>query len=1791
MLKHNMVCRLFYSLIISLVSISLSGQVQGDYRTLATGNWNSNASWQVYNGSTWKNCSAGDYPGSAAGAQTVNIRNNHTISVTADVPNSIASLMINGGNQDSYIRFTGSFLLRVTGLTDLYSNSSRDEKAIFVDNGIFRTGSLNIRSIDNNRADAYVRIEGGEVTVDTDISMNNTERRTYILFTGEGSLYIGGSINGGYLTANTGGGTKSPDSGTVIYNGSATQNIGEYTYYNLKTDNAAGLNLTTDITVSNSLIMTSGNISVGANILILEGAGSGNLIYTSGTIIGSFQRAINVPTGIEYLFPTGTSSCYNPLKITFNDLTSGDLTVSFQSSDIESSGLPLADDIVQVTDRHDTGYWTMSSSRGLASVNYDIAISHSGFTGIDAGSRIIKRTDGANLGIDGIHGTVTASEITRTGMNGISTGSTDTGIGESVPLITSYPEDYSGCDPLYTVVASGVPTVAYQWQEDKGSGFSDIINGGIYNGANSATLTITGATELMTGYFYRCIITDGTGSSNTSNSALFTYSLPVVNMGYDYLLELTLGAASGSGDLTDFPALISFTNVLLRSEANGGHVSSGNGYDIIFTDANGSKLDHQMEYYDPVTGEYVAWVRIPVLPASATTTIYMKYGNSTVSADPSVETVWTSNYKGVWHLQGTDYNDATQYSNDGTNNATINTAGIIADGKNFNGSTSYVQVTTNGFVSADNNQTISIWAKYSTIPSGVRNLVSFQNAAESSANQLGFRNGNTAAWKWEGEILANGGSIPSTNTWHYYVFTFDGTTSRLYVDGVEMASSTVPPQIGKPSEGNIGRYNNGEYIAADLDEVRFSMTPKSDGWILTEYNNQVNPSGFITVGTETSNTVLTTLGSCSTTFALNQGTPAGGTYSGPGVSGTNFNASEAGPGTHTITYNYTAGSCSNSVIKDIIVTPPPAAPLATDMDCCETNIRDLEATGSNLIWYSDPGLTLIAGTGTPFATGEATAGSYTYYVTQTVDGCESSATEVSLSIHNDIVINTQPGNQMICEGDNANITIDASGYNLTYQWQANGSDISDGGIYTGTNTGTLVITDPGIVNDGNTYRCVLSSSCGTPLVNSNEALLTVTPRTVASFSYTGNPYCPTDPDPFPVFSGGGVAGTFSSAAGLVFVSTATGEVDIASSTPGIYTVSNSIAATGGCGVIEATDTLEISSGQNWTGAVDTDWNEAGNWSCNYIPVSTSSVTIPDVPNKPLLSPGTAAGVKDIVIETGASLTITGNTIIISGNVTNNGTFTCTSGTVKMNGSGIQNINAGLFENNTIQDLIIDNPSGVSLEGPLFITGVLYPENGTLNTSGFLTLASDASATALISGTGDGSVLGNVTMQRYLPERFGYKYISSPFQSSPVNELGDDTDLTFWYPAVHKYDESRTNSGWVGYNDPSGILEPMHGYSVNFGSLHITDTIDITGTVNNGAVSLILYNNNNTYTKGFNLVGNPYPSPIDWDAVSGWTRTNIDNAVYYFESSSTDEYGGTYRSYVNGISSDGVVNNIIPSMQGFFVHVSDGVYPVTATLGMDNDVRINDLTHAFTKSGKVMPAYGKAFPLLRLRAVFTDDPGSEDLMVIYGHDQATAGFDRTLEAFKLLNTDYYTPNLYSVLPGMIKLSINALPFDVEMPLRIPLGLKLNGSGTILFNIRDIDSYFSYLNIFLFDNVTGIKTRLQDDSDYQVTLGAGEYNNRFYLDLVSLVTDTRETFDPEELFSVYAVRNILRANVKKLDGNEGLISVFNINGQIVSSYRVYGPGYYEFFTGLQTGIYIVNLRSGSVMESRKIVLSNR
>jgi len=608
---------------------------------------------------------------------------------------------------------------------------------------------------------------------------------------------------------------------------------------------------------------------------------------------------------------------------------------------------------------------------------------------------------------------------------------------------------------------------------------------------------------------------------------------------------------------------------------------------------------------------------------------------------------------------------------------------------------------------------------------------------------------------------------------------------------------------------------------------------------------------------------------------------------------------------------------------------------------------------------------------------------------------------------------------------------------------------------------------------------------------------------------------------------------------------------------------------------------ELLNSASWTGAVSTNWFVSGNWSTGTIPNTAVAITIPSaLSNYPLISTGTAA-CNTITIQSGASVTVTNATLQISGAITNSGSISAGSGTVELNGTAAQTIPAALFSSNAIRNLTINNSAGVTLGGTLSLSGVLTPTVGNFTTGGNLTLLSTAAQTALISGSGAGAVLGNVTMQRYLPSAFGYRYISSPFQAATVNELANDLNLNATFPTLYYYDENLTSLGWVRYTTASNVLNPMQGYAANFGAVATARTIDISGVVSSGARSLTLYNHNRTYTLGFNLVGNPYPSPVDWDAASGWTRTNIDNAVYYFNPGATDQYTGSYSSYINGVSSDGVANNIIPAMQGFFVHVSNGTFPVTGTLTVNNNARVNNLTPSYHR------VTGADAPLLRLEAGYNDEGYPPDPVVIYFEETAGPGFEQALDALKLMNTDPLTPSLYTLAADGQPLSISALPYLQDSSTTIPLQLRSKRTGWITFYARDITRLPAGWHIYLKDAVANTLQDLQRNAQYRLYLDAGNYDQRFSLVFSRGALGPPLTADD---FRAYTIGSIVHVHLPLPAGEQGQVSVTNLLGQIIYQRSFNAAGHYELQPGCNTGIYMVNYFSKQGLRSRKILITH-
>ncbi|MFX0088011.1 MAG: DUF2341 domain-containing protein, partial [Candidatus Hodarchaeota archaeon] len=172
--------------------------------------------------------------------------------------------------------------------------------------------------------------------------------------------------------------------------------------------------------------------------------------------------------------------------------------------------------------------------------------------------------------------------------------------------------------------------------------------------------------------------------------------------GLKFRKEIVIDAnkVSGSGTLTNFPVLINLYDTDLHHPNN----VQTDGDDILFCDASGTRLDHEIELfdqnYDGTQAHLIAWVEIPSLSGTDDTSIYMYFGNEGLTSQANSEGVWDSNYVGVWHLNqdpsGTppQIEDSTSPSTDGTVYGSMTSndlvSGVIGEALNFDGTEDFI---------------------------------------------------------------------------------------------------------------------------------------------------------------------------------------------------------------------------------------------------------------------------------------------------------------------------------------------------------------------------------------------------------------------------------------------------------------------------------------------------------------------------------------------------------------------------------------------------------------------------------------------------------------------------------------------------------------------------------------------------------------------------------------------------------------------------------------------------------------------------------------------------------------------------------------------------------------------------------------------------------------------------------------------------------------------------------------------------------------------------------------------
>lgn len=204
-------------------------------------------------------------------------------------------------------------------------------------------------------------------------------------------------------------------------------------------------------------------------------------------------------------------------------------------------------------------------------------------------------------------------------------------------------------------------------------------------------------------------------------------------------------------------------------------------------------------------------------------------------------------------------------------------------------------------------------------------------------------------------------------------------------------------------------------------------------------------------------------------FNLFGGLPSGGSYSGTGVSGNQFNPQSAGPGTHAITYTYTnASGCTGTATTNIVVNASPAATISTPNGTviCSGSAIELttnSATGVAFEWFLN-GSSVSTSSPTNITYTVSSPGNYSLVATST-NGCSATSADVSVTAGSAVTASINSTGNSFCPGDSVLITTALAG-GETAQWYLNGNAITGA-------TGT----DLWVSNSGD-YSVMITSTSG-----------------------------------------------------------------------------------------------------------------------------------------------------------------------------------------------------------------------------------------------------------------------------------------------------------------------------------------------------------------------------------------------------------------------------------------------------------------------------------------------------------------------------------------------------------------------------------------------------------------------------------------------------------------------------------------------------------------------------------------
>ena len=501
--------------------------------------------------------------------------------------------------------------------------------------------------------------------------------------------------------------------------------------------------------------------------------------------------------------------------------------------------------------------------------------------------------------------------------------------------------------------------------------------------------------------------------------------------------------------------------------------------------------------------------------------------------------------------------------------------------------------------------------------------------------------------------------------------------------------------------------------------------------------------------------------------------------------------------------------------------------------------------------------------------------------------------------------------------------------------------------------------------------------------------------------------------------------------------------------------------------------------------------------------------------------------------------------LTAGVISDNGTSTFSLGSNNIMGTGLLMSNV----NNTLSKLITNG--NLQLMNSLNIKDYIQVDGGTFTTNNNLTLKANITLSARVASMSLGSISGNVTVETYIPgPTTGWSLwganglpslIVSDWEAQIPMTCSDCPNNSFstggFFSSIQGWDESSSfATAYITNISKNDAITSGKGFWVYVGSTSSTSinyTLSSTGSLNQGNITFPITKSNNQ----FNLIANPYASPIDFDLFRAQNSGLITTSMYGYNADVGQM--GTYVSPAG--SPNNGVNRIIPAGQAFFVQCTNaGNVTFTEAMKTSDNTSANPVLRASSLS-------------TNLKLKIKGFNGNSDETIISSSPMASIDYDPNYDGKKvsLAPKNFGAPLLNNNATSTISTKIGNDNFavnnvgDISNTLTIPLLAKASVTGQYTISAEDVLNYAGC--VIIKDKLSNTFTDLKINP-YVFTLNDSTSSPRFELILcpfnksvsVKELNESNNILISQDENGAF-VKTFFEQNTKTV------ISVYNILGQ--------------------------------------------